>query len=107
MQSFHTESIERLYQAIMLLESEEECAAFFEDLCTIMELQDMSQRLEAALMLKKGFNYQTISKEIGISTATISRVSKCINYGSGGYNTVIERLLGSSESTRETPEVQE
>ena len=93
MQSFHSESIERLYRALLLLKTEEECSAFLEDLCTIMELQDMAQRLDAAIMLKKGYNYQTISKEIGISTATISRVSKCINYGSGGYNIILERLL--------------
>lgn len=99
MQSFHSESIERLFKTITMLKNEEECSAFFEDLCTIMELQDMAQRLDAAVMLKKGFNYQTISKEIGISTATISRVSKCINYGSGGYNIVLERIMNE-----ETPE---
>lgn len=99
MQGFHSESIERLFKAITMLKNEEECSAFFEDLCTIMELQDMAQRLDAAVMLKKGFNYQTISKEIGISTATISRVSKCINYGSGGYNTVLQRIMDE-----ETPE---
>lgn len=101
MQDFHSESIERLFKTITMLKNEEECSAFFEDLCTIMELQDMAQRLDAAVMLKKGFNYQTISKEIGISTATISRVSKCINYGSGGYNIVLERIMNE-----ETPEEQ-
>ena len=99
MQSFHSESIDRLYRAILLLKTEQECADFFEDLCTIMELQDMAQRLDAAMMLKKGSNYQTISKEIGISTATISRVSKCINYGSGGYNIILERLLEDGEDS--------
>ncbi|MCF0228172.1 MAG: TrpR-related protein YerC/YecD [Parasporobacterium sp.] len=102
MQSFHTESMERLAHAMMLLESEEECMAFLEDLCTIMELQDMSQRLDAAIMLKKGCNYQTISKEIGISTATISRVSKCINYGSGGYSALLPRLLSEKNEGEET-----
>ena len=99
MQSFHSESMERLYRALLLLETEEECSAFLEDLCTIMELQDMAQRLDAAIMLKKGYNYQTISREIGISTATISRVSKCINYGSGGYNLILERLLENGEKS--------
>ena len=99
MQSFHSESMERLYRAILLLKTEEECSAFLEDLCTIMELQDMAQRLDAAIMLKKGYNYQTISKEIGISTATISRVSKCINYGSGGYNIILERLMKDEENS--------
>ena len=97
MQGFHSESIDRLYRALLLLETEEECAAFLEDLCTIMELQDMAQRLDAAVMLKQGHNYQKISREIGISTATISRVSKCINYGSGGYNLILERLLENGE----------
>ena len=99
MQSFHSESMERLYRALLLLKTEEECSAFLEDLCTIMELQDMAQRLDAAIMLKKGYNYQTISKEIGISTATISRVSKCINYGSGGYNIILERLMKDEENS--------
>jgi TrpR-related protein YerC/YecD len=98
MQSFHSESMERLFKTITMLQTEEECSAFFEDLCTIMELQDMAQRLDAAVMLKKGFNYQTISKEIGISTATISRVSKCINYGSGGYNIVLDRIMKDENS---------
>lgn len=101
MQSFHSESMDRLFKAIMLLENEEECSAFFEDLCTIMELQDMSQRLDAAVMLKKGYNYQTISKDIGISTATISRVSKCINYGSGGYNTILGRIMKNSSEAED------
>lgn len=99
MQSFHSESMERLYRALLLLKNEEECSAFLEDLCTIMELQDMAQRLDAAIMLKKGYNYQTISREIGISTATISRVSKCINYGSGGYNIILERLMKDEENS--------
>jgi len=92
MQNIPEKSMERLFRAIASLKTKEEASAFFEDVCTITELIDMSQRLEAALMLDKGENYQTISKEIGISTATISRVSKCINYGSGGYKIVIERL---------------
>lgn len=86
------ESIDRLFQSMLNLESIEECYDFFEDLCTIKELQDMSQRLDTAIMLNKGMNYQTISKEVGVSTATISRVSKCLNYGNGGYATAIERL---------------
>ena len=92
MQNIPEKSLDRLFRAIASLETKEEVAAFFEDVCTITELIDMSQRLETALMLDKGENYQTISKEIGISTATISRVSKCINYGSGGYKIVIDRL---------------
>ena len=101
MQSYHSESLDRLYKAILLLRSEQECADFFEDLCTIIELQDMAQRFDTALLLKKGQNYQSISKEVGISTATISRVSKCINYGTGGYNTVIDRFLEENGNSNE------
>lgn len=74
------------------LESIDDCYEFFEDLCTIKELQDMAQRLDTAVLLDEGLNYQTISKQVGVSTATISRVSKCLNYGSGGYKKALERL---------------
>ena len=92
MQSIHTESIDRLYQAILLLETKEECGQFLEDLCTIMELQDMAQRLEVALLLKEGKSYQEISASTGVSAATISRVSRCLNYGSGGYIKALEKM---------------
>ena len=68
----------------------EECRKFFEDVCTIKELQAISQRLEVAVMLNEGKNYQEISKATGASTATISRVAKCLNYGAGGYEIVLE-----------------
>jgi TrpR-related protein YerC/YecD len=84
--------MKRLFQAMLLLKNEEECSAFLEDLCTIRELQDLSQRLEVAEMLGTGKNYQEISKATGASTATICRVSKCLNYGSNGYKTVLGRL---------------
>lgn len=85
-------SIDRLFQAMLDLESIDDCYEFFEDLCTIKELQDMAQRLDTAVLLDEGLNYQTISKQVGVSTATISRVSKCLNYGSGGYQKALERL---------------
>ena len=92
MQNFHSDSTKRLFKAISMLKTEEECSAFFEDICTITEIQDMAQRLDTAILLDSGENYQNISKKVGISTATISRVSRCINYGTGGYKTVINRL---------------
>ena len=92
MQGLHNESVDRLFDGILKLQTREECYAFFEDVCTIKEIMDMSQRLDAAFMLTSGANYQEISKKIGISTATISRVSRCLQYGSGGYPTVIGRL---------------
>ena len=94
MQNFHSESINRLFEAIKTLDTQEEFYAFFEDICTITEIKDIAQRLDTAIMLDEGNNYQTISKEIGISTATIGRVSKCLNYGSGGYRLAIDRLKG-------------
>ena len=84
--------MDALFEAILSLQTREECYAFFEDLCTMKELSDMSQRLEAAKMLLKGRTYEQIVKNAEISTATISRINRCIQYGNGGYRTVIERL---------------
>ena len=92
MSNIHSESVDRLFQIILNLKSTEDCYAFFEDVCTIKEVQDMAQRLDAAILLEQGVNYQTISEQVGISTATISRVSKCLNYGSGGYREALARL---------------
>ncbi len=92
MSPFNTPSIERLFAAILQLKNQEECRQFLEDICTIKEVQDMAQRLEAAILLDQGEGYQTISDQVGISTATISRVSRCLNYGSGGYRQVIDRM---------------
>lgn len=85
-------SIDRLFKAMLELENLDDCYEFFEDLCTIKELQDMAQRLDTAILLDEGLNYQSISKQVGVSTATISRVSKCLNYGTGGYRKALERL---------------
>jgi len=74
-----------LFDAILSLQTAEECEAFFEDLCTIKEIQDLSQRFQVAKMLSEKKNYQDISKTTGASTATISRVNKCLMYGTGGY----------------------
>ena len=77
---------------MLLLEDTEECASFFEDICTVKEVQDIAQRLEVAKMLKEKKSYQTISKETGVSTATISRVNRCLLHGSGGYTKMLEKL---------------
>ncbi len=92
MVDFHSESLERLYRAIANIETKDECAAFLEDICTIKELQDLAQRLDTAILLQKGVNYQNISKEVGVSSATISRVNRCLQYGKGGYETAIKKL---------------
>lgn len=94
---FRSESIDRLFEAILLLKDKDDCYTFFEDLCTITELQDMAQRLDAADLLIQGMNYQNISKTLGISTATISRVSRCLNYGTGGYKDLLERIEESKK----------
>ncbi|MBQ7317027.1 MAG: TrpR-like protein YerC/YecD [Clostridia bacterium] len=80
-----------LVDALMKLETPEECAAFLDDICTIRELSDLAQRWEVAEMLNEGKNYQEISAATGASTATISRVNKCLNYGSGGYRTLLNK----------------
>ena len=90
--TFRSQSIDRLFDVIQNLNSREECYAFFADLCTIKELQDMAQRLDAAILLSQGQSYQKITRQVSISTATIGRVSKCLNYGSGGYRLAIDRL---------------
>ena len=91
MDHLHTPEADRLFSAILALESIEECYCFFEDICTIKELQDISQRLQVAQLLNQGKNYQEISAATGASTATISRVNKCLLYGSGGYRLALGR----------------
>ena len=83
MKRLEDEAARRLYWVLTQLRTVEECEAFFEDLCTVKELQDMSKRLNAAVLLDRGMNYQEVSAGAGISSATICRVSKCLNYGSG------------------------
>ncbi len=84
----------QFFKAVLSLKTEEECRSFFEDVCTIKELQDLSQRLQVAFLLAEGKNYQEISKLTSVSSATISRVNRCLVYGDGGYRTVIERTTG-------------
>lgn len=91
MDKLHTKDVDALFKAILSLKNTDECYLFFEDICTVKEVQDMAQRLRAATMLSEGVNYTEISRETGMSTATISRVNKCLNYGTGGYMTVIRR----------------
>lgn len=85
-------SMDDLFQAILGLKDMEECSNFFEDLCTISELRAMEQRFQVAKMLDEGRIYSDIAKETGASTATISRVNKCLTYGSDGYRTALDRM---------------
>jgi len=82
----------RLFEAILTLKSEKECTEFFEDLCTIKELDDMCDRLEVAQCLIDGDTYEIISKKTKMSSATISRVNRCIQYGTGGYRKILGRI---------------
>ena len=89
---FENETIGKLFAGILKLEDEEDCYRFFEDLCTVNELQSLAQRFEVALLLDEGETYHEIAERTGASTATISRINRCLMYGSDGYKTVIRRL---------------
>lgn len=90
MSNFSITDYDNLFEAILRLDDIHKMRKFFEDVCTIKELEAMSQRLKVAALLKAGCNYQEVSKESGASTATISRVNKCLLYGSGGYRLALE-----------------
>lgn len=92
MQKLHCESVDRLFKSILNLQTLEECYAYFEDICTVKEILDMSQRLDTAILLSRGLSYQKIAEQVEVSSATIGRVSKCLNYGTGGYQKAIQRL---------------
>ena len=92
------ESFKALYRALLSLENEKECEEFLADICTIQELESLAQRLQVAQMLDEGKSYLEVNKETGVSTATIGRVSRCLNYGKGGYKSVIEKLKEEKEN---------
>ena len=96
MSKIRCESVDRLFQTILNLETVEECYAYFEDICTIKELEALSLRFLVAQQLDKGKNYNDVSRDTGASSATISRVNKCINY-SDGYRIVLDRLKESGD----------
>lgn len=89
--------MDELFQGIMSLDSIEECYNFFEDLCTITELRAMAQRFQVAKMLDQGQIYSDIVRETGASTATISRVNKCLIYGTDGYRMVLDRAKSNNK----------
>ena len=90
--SIHTEAVEQLFDAILTLETKEECYSFFEDICTINEIYSIAQRLRVAKLLSEKKTYMEIAQETNASTATISRINKCLVYGADGYKRVLERL---------------
>lgn len=83
---------DQLCRAVLSLQNVDECYQFFEDICTVSELKALSQRLEVARMLRAGHTYEEVVERTGASTATISRVKRCLNYGADGYDTVLKRL---------------
>ena len=97
MEISHTTTTDRLFQAILELKNLEECYEFFEDACTIKEIQEISQRFDVASQLWEGKSYQEINKNTGASTATICRVKKCLMYGNSGYRLILNRMAGKEE----------
>jgi len=87
-----SKQVDSLFEAILQLKNIEECYRFFEDICTVKEIQSIAQRLEVAKLLTQNKTYNEIEKETGASTATISRISRSLNYGVDGYKIVLERL---------------
>ncbi|MEH7176755.1 YerC/YecD family TrpR-related protein [Neobacillus vireti] len=92
--------LDQLFQAVLSLKDLEECYRFFDDLCTINEIQSLAQRLDVARMLRDGNTYHKIETETGASTATISRVKRCLNFGNDTYEMVLERIK-TEEPTEE------
>ena len=88
---------DQLCDALLMLNSREQCYEFLEDICTIGELRALAQRLEVAKMLSAGYTYDAIVERTGASTATISRVKKCLNYGADGYKLILQRIEQSAK----------
>lgn len=95
--NLRTEAADRLFDAVLTLRNREECYRFFEDVCTVNELQALSQRFEVAYMLRSSQTYMDIAETTGASTATISRVNRSLNYGHDGYDLVLGRLGEQSD----------
>lgn len=90
MEIMRTPETDRLFKAILELKNLDECYALFDDLCTIREMRDLTQRFAVAEMLRSGMSYLDISQKTGASTATICRVNKCLMYGTGGYRRALD-----------------
>ncbi|MHB1315633.1 MAG: YerC/YecD family TrpR-related protein [Christensenellales bacterium] len=90
---FKSKQMDSLFEAVLSLKSKDDCYRFFDDICTINELLSIAQRYEVARLLYEKETYNTIMKKTGASTATISRVNRCLNYGAGGYRIVLERAM--------------
>lgn len=102
--SVRTDAVRHLFDAILSLKDEEECFAFFQDVCTINELLSLSQRFEVAYMLRQDKTYLEIAEKTGASTATISRVNRSLNYGNDGYDLVFSRIAIDDDDVDHTEE---
>lgn len=91
------ENVDNLFKAILSLESVDECYMFFEDLCTVSEIKSLAQRFEVAEMLSKELTYHEISEKTSASTATISRINRCLNYGADGYKIALDRMKDNND----------
>lgn len=96
---FKREDIDELFKAILLLENEEDCYRFFEDICTINEIHAIAQRLQVAKLLSENKTYSEIENMTKASTATISRINKCLIYGADGYKRILERMATEDEKS--------
>ena len=86
------EQTDELFRSILSLQNLDECYGYFEDLCTNKEVKDMSQRLTIAKLLEEGYSYLQAAEKLGVSSATIGRVERCLDYGDGGYRMILGRL---------------
>lgn len=93
------ELLDKLFEAILLLENTDECYRFFEDICTVAEIRSLAQRLEVAKMLQANHTYGDIAARTGASSATISRVKRSLNYGADGYKLVLNRLQAKEQDS--------
>lgn len=92
---------DRLFEAIMQLKTQKEYYKFFEDICTVNELKSFAQRFEVATMLKNGSTYEEVVDKTGMSTATIARIKRCLNYGPGGYRLVLNRMEAQKKGEKD------
>lgn len=92
MNQFKDQEMDELFEGILQLESVEECYQFFVDLCTVNELQAMKQRFQVAKLIRAGETYTNVQEKTGSSSTTISRVKRCLDYGTGGYRFILERM---------------
>ncbi len=90
--NLQSEELDALFDAVLTLRDRAECYRFFEDVCSVMEMNSISQRWQVARMLDGGQTYQEIAQRLAVSTATISRVNRCLSYGAGGYRLALDRM---------------